>query len=175
MSERVAVFPGTFDPLTSGHLDVIRRGARLFERLVVGVAENAGKDGPVFTAAERVGHIRELTDDLTNVSVESYTGMTVDFVKSMGARIILRGIRTFGDFEYECRLALANRAFAGVETVFVMASEENAFVSSTLIKEAVNLGADASRFVPDPVLTHLRERLGPAGGESLGLGGEEAG
>ncbi len=174
MSERTAVFPGAFDPITSGHVDVIRRGAEIFERLVVGVAEQTSGKQPLFSAAERVAAIEELVADLPNVEVQSFTGMTVDFVRALGAKVILRGIRTFGDFEYEFQLALANRAFAGVETVFVLASAEQAFVRSTLIKEAVRLGADVSPFVPASVEQSLRDRLrDPSDGPSAGLGGEE--
>lgn len=174
MSERVAVFPGTFDPITYGHLDVIRRGAKLFDRLVVGVAENPGKAQPLFPVQERVEMIECLVCALGNVSVETFDGMTVDFVAAVGAHIILRGIRTFGDFEYEFQLALANRAFGEVETVFVMASAENAFVRSTLIKEAVSLGADVSRFVPASVIARLRSRLSVGDGNAAGLRGDEA-
>ncbi len=174
MSARTAVFPGTFDPISSGHLDVIRRGAALFDRLVVGVARNPGKEAPLFTAQERVEVVRELVEDLPNVEVRSFEGMTVDFVRAMDAQVILRGIRTFGDFEYEFQLALANRAFAQVETVFVMASAENAFVRSTLIKEAAALGADISRFVPPAVAERLRRRLARGNDQSAGLRGDES-
>lgn len=174
MSERTAVFPGAFDPITSGHLDVIRRGAEIFERLVVGVAAETSGKQPLFDADERVRTIAELVSGLENVEVRAFRGMTVDFVRELGAGVILRGIRTFGDFEYEFQLALANRAFAGVETVFVLASAEQAFVRSTLIKEAARLGADVSPFVPQDVVDRLRDRLrGPAEGPSAGLGGEE--
>lgn len=174
MADRLAVFPGTFDPITSGHLDVIRRGAALFDRLLVAVARNPGKQAPVLSAEERVASIRELVGELANVEVEAFDGMTVDFVRARGAAAILRGIRTFSDFEYEFQLALANRAFAEVETVFIMASEENSFVSSTLIKEAVSFGADVSRFVPAPVARRLRERLAPESAGGSGLGGHDA-
>lgn len=174
MSSRVAVFPGTFDPITSGHFDVIRRGAAIFERLIVGVAESPGKHETLFSAAERVAMIRELVEDYDNVTVESFSGMTVDFVVNSGARVILRGIRTFGDFEYEFQLASANRAFAEVETVFILASEENSFVSSTLLKEAVSLGADVSRFLPASIEKLLRQRLSPGHGNVAGLRGDEA-
>jgi pantetheine-phosphate adenylyltransferase len=174
MDARVAVFPGTFDPITSGHLDVIRRGAAIFDRLIVGVTQHPGKDLPLFTAEERVASIRELVGDLPNVEVRPFDGMTVDFVKAAGAGVILRGIRTFGDFEYEFQLALANRAFSGVETVFVMASAENSFVRSTLIKEAAALGADISRFVPASIARRLADRLDTHHGNAAGLRGDES-
>ncbi|MFH0910344.1 MAG: pantetheine-phosphate adenylyltransferase [Planctomycetota bacterium] len=174
MSARIAVFPGTFDPITSGHLDVIRRGAAIFDRLIVGVAENPVKHEILFSAAERVASIRELVTDFPNVEVRSFDGMAVDFVRSMGAGIILRGIRTFGDFEYEFQLALANRAFGGVETVFIMASEETSFVRSTLIKEAAALGADISRFVPESIARRMAERLDLPQENAAGLRGDES-
>lgn len=173
---RIAVFPGTFDPITHGHLDVIQRGAALFDRLVVGVSQPAAKT-PLLPVAERVGLIRDLTADIGNVSVDTFTGMTVEFVKRVGALAILRGIRTFGDFEYECQLALANRQLSGVETIFVMASTGNAFIRSTLIKEALVLGGDISQFVPPQVVERLKKYVAVAGepglGGSVGLAGDE--
>lgn len=176
MPTRAAVFPGSFDPLTSGHLDVIKRGAKIFSKLIVGVATNPGKNKPLFSAEERVAIIKNLVKDLDNVEVCSFEGMTVDFVKDIGADAILRGIRTFSDFEYEFQLALANRAFAGVETVFVMASEENSFVRSTLIKEAATMGADVSRFVPGEIAEEMIKRLssGHGHGGTAGLKGDES-
>ena len=171
---RHAVFPGTFDPITSGHLDVIARGARLFERLTVGVARIVAPKKPLFTAEERLAQIKELTRDMRNVEVVLFDRMTVDFAREVGAGVILRGIRTFSDFEYEFQLALANRAFGNIETMFIMASEENSFVRSTLIKEAAALGADVSRFVPAPISRALHERLDPHFGQESGLRGGES-
>ncbi|MHC4885527.1 MAG: pantetheine-phosphate adenylyltransferase [Planctomycetota bacterium] len=173
MDERIAVFPGTFDPITCGHLDIIHRGARMFDALIVGVARNPGKQAPLFSAEERVKMIQSLVEEDANVRVECFDGMTVDFCREAGACAILRGIRTFADFEYECQLALANRAFSDIETVFVMASAEKSFVASTLIKEAVALGADVERFVPESVAAAMRERLGPDHGNTAGLQGDE--
>lgn len=171
---RHAVFPGTFDPITSGHLDVIRRGAMLFDRLTVGVAKIVAPKKPLFSAEERRAQIMDLISDLPNVDVVLFDRMTVDCAREVKAGVILRGIRTFSDFEYEFQLALANRAFGGIETMFIMASAENAFVRSTLIKEAVALGADVGQFVPESVAAALHERLDPQYGQLSGLRGEES-
>ncbi len=170
--KRIAALPGTFDPITYGHLDIIQRGAAMFDKLVIGVTRNPSKRILLPTEI-RVSIIRELVRDLPNVKIETFTGMTVDFVAEVGAQVILRGIRTFADFEYEFQLALANRRMAGIETVFVMASAENSFVRSTLIKEGFALGGDMSAFVPPQVLAHLRKYLPSPEAAGAGLGGEE--
>ncbi len=170
--KRIAVLPGTFDPITYGHMDIIRRGAALFEELVIGVARNPSKK-PLLPLDLRVHLIERLTGELANVRVESFEGMTVQFVERVGANVIVRGIRTFSDFEYEFQLALANRCMSGVETVFVMASAENAFVRSTLIKQGAALGADMSAFVPTEVLEHLRQHLPASETGTAGLDGDE--
>lgn len=169
----IAVFPGTFDPITYGHLDVIKRGAALYKELVVGVGVNHQKKS-IFTAEERVEMVRTLTKDIGNVRVEAFSGMTVDFVNRVNARVILRGIRTYADFEYEFQLAIANRRIGGVETVFVMASAENSYIRSTLIREACSLGGDVSAFVPPQVVKLLNEKIKSKPGKGVGLGGEEA-
>jgi len=156
----VAVYPGTFDPPTKGHLDVIRRGARLFDRLIVAVAVNPEKE-PLFSEEERLTMLRQLTRGIRNVEVASFRGLTVDFCRKRGAKVILRGIRTFSDFEYEFQMALTNRVLAPeVETLFVMPSEEFSYLSSSMVKEAVALGGDLSRFVPKVVLRCLKRKLG---------------
>ena len=155
-----AVYPGTFDPPTKGHLDVIRRGARLFSHLIVAVAVNPEKR-PLFTEEERLTMLRELTADLENVCVASFRGLTVDFCRKNNAQVILRGIRTYSDFEREFQMALTNRVLAPeVETLFVMPSEEFSYLSSSMVKEAVAMGGDLRRFVPDIVLRCLRRKLG---------------
>lgn len=168
-----AVFPGTFDPLTYGHLDVIRRGADLYEELIIGVGANSQKSA-IFTPEERVEMVRALTDKIGNVRVEAFSGMTVDFVRRVGARVIMRGIRTYADFEYEFQLAIANRRMAGIETVFVMASAENSFIRSTLIREACALGGNISAFVPPLVERKMHERIPVVSPKNVGLGGAEA-
>ena len=154
-----ALYPGSFDPVTLGHLDLIARGAALFGRLVVAVADNPRKNA-VFTAAERVAMLRRHTKRHGNVEVVSFSGLVVDYAKSQRLDVLLRGVRTTSDFEFEYQMALTNRSLApDVETVFMMPSAEYAFLSSTLIKEVVGSGGDASRWVPKDVERALAKRL----------------
>lgn len=154
-----AVYPGSFDPITNGHLDVIKRGNRIFDHLVVAVSDNPGKPA-LFTKEERVEMIREVTKGFRNIEIEWFDGLVVDYVKRKKAGVILRGIRTISDFEYEYQMALTNRTFAGdVETVFMMTHEEFSFVSSRLIKEAAVLGGDVCSFVPKSVEGWLKKKL----------------
>lgn len=158
MPHRLAVYPGTFDPVSNGHLDVILRGSQLFEQLVVACAVNIAKE-PLFSLDERLEMLRETTGDLPNVRIESFTGMVVDYVRSLGGKVILRGLRTFSDYENEVQMAYANRTFApDVETVFVCASLEESFISSRLIREAAALDGDISRFVPETVAKRLHQK-----------------
>ncbi len=158
MPHRLAVYPGTFDPVSNGHIDVIRRGAQLFERLVVACAVNIAKE-PLFSVDERVEMLKLVTSDLPNVSVESFTGMVVDYVRGLGGKVILRGLRTFSDYESEVQMAYANRTFApDVETVFVCASLDESYISSRLIREAAAMDGDINRFVPDVVAERLRKK-----------------
>lgn len=157
---RVGVFPGQFDPITNGHLDVIRRGVTLFDELIVAVGINPDKQA-LFTHAERVAMIKQLVNDLPHVRVENYAGLTVDFVKKVKATAILRGIRDVSDLRYEFQLALANRAVGGVETVFIMAGDQYALTSSSLIRQVVGLGGDVmtlKSILPDVVIEKLREK-----------------
>ncbi|HZL37577.1 MAG TPA: pantetheine-phosphate adenylyltransferase [Tepidisphaeraceae bacterium] len=167
---RVAVFPGQFDPITNGHLDVIRRGVALFDQLIVAVGINPEKR-EMFAIDERVAMIRTLVGDTPGVRVEKYTGLTVDFVRRAKATAILRGIRDVSDLRYEFQLALANRAVGDVETVFIMAGDQYALTSSSLIRQVVALGGDVRRLsaiLPRLVIQKLREkqrlsRIEPAG------------
>ena len=153
-----AVYPGSFDPITNGHIDVIKRGARVFDKVIVAVADNPAKQA-LFTKEERVEMIRDCSKPYRNVDVDSFDGLVVDYVHRKKAGVILRGIRTISDFEYEYQMALTNRTFAGdIETVFVMTHEEYSFVSSRLIKEAVSMGGDVSSFVPKDVEKRLKAR-----------------
>jgi pantetheine-phosphate adenylyltransferase len=154
-----ALYPGTFDPPTLGHVDVIARGARLFERLTVGVAENPRK-APMFTPKERVAMLRRLCADLGNVDVVSFHGLVVDYAAEAGIGVLLRGVRTSTDFEFEYQMALTNRAMRpAIESVFVMPAAEYAFLSSSLIKEVAANGGDASRWLPPEVLAAVRKKL----------------
>ncbi len=156
---RIAVYPGTFDPPTNGHLDLIDRGAKIFDRLIVAVAVNPRKT-PIFTPEERVAILAKHSAHLGNVEVDSFHGMVVDYVHDRGAAFLLRGLRTVSDFEYEFQMALTNRSFAeDIDTVFVMPSQQYSFLSSSLIKESVALGGDVARFVPADVETERRRRL----------------
>lgn len=154
-----AVYPGMFDPVTNGHLDVIKRGSIIFDKLVVSVGCNPLKEA-LFTVEERMEMIKNNVRDFKNVEVDCFSGMLVDYLKKQNTNIILRGIRTVSDFEYEFQRALTNRVLnREVETVFVMTSEQYSFLNSTLIKEAVSLGGSVSQFVPPDVERRLKEKF----------------
>ena len=157
-TERVALYPGTFDPVTNGHVDVISRGAKLFDKLIVAVAVNSGKD-PLFTRDERVDMLKKTVAQFPNVVVETFTGLAVEQARRSGAQALLRGLRTFTDFEYEFQMALTNRALAtDVETLFVMSNVEWSFTSSRLLKEALLNGADIGAFVPAHVYEAMKAK-----------------
>src|SRR5437868_12991343 len=151
LDPRVAVYTGTFDPVHLGHLDIIQRGSRLFDRLIVGVGSNPEKAG-LFTPDERVGMIRTVTAELDNVEVQRFDGLAVRFVREAGAALMLRGLRTTSDMEYEFTMSLMNLHLdPGIETVFLMAKEEFSHVSSTLLRQIATLGGDLTKFLPRPV------------------------
>jgi len=153
-----AIFPGSFDPITNGHLDVIGKGNKLFDELIIAVGQSPVKE-EFFTLAERVEMIKRLVADMPRVSVESYDCLTVKFAARKKADVMLRGLRNLTDVQYEFQLAMTNRSVAGIETVFVMTSEEFGFVSSTMVREVAMLGGDVSKLIPVPVYNRLRERL----------------
>ncbi len=154
-----AVYPGTFDPVTYGHLDVIKRGSKIFDELIVAVGHNPLKT-PIFTIKERMEMLSKCTGEITNVKVDCFESMLVDYMKEIQINTILRGIRTVSDFEHEFQRALTNRVLkTDIETVFIMTSQEYSFLNSSLIKEAVSLGGNVSAFVPPEVEKLLRQNL----------------
>jgi pantetheine-phosphate adenylyltransferase len=155
----VGIYPGSFDPITSGHLDVIGRGARLCDRLVVAVLKNESKS-PLFSVEERVEMLSEVLAPYPHIEVDCFDGLLVDYAKSKGARLILRGIRALSDYEYELQMALMNRRLQPeIETIFLLAGEQYSFVSSRLVKQVIRLGGNITGLVPESVERRLRSRL----------------
>ncbi|MGD0596834.1 MAG: pantetheine-phosphate adenylyltransferase [Sedimentisphaerales bacterium] len=153
-----AIFPGSFDPITNGHLDVINRGMRIFDELIVAVGRSPLKD-QLFSPEERVEMIAELIKDLQGVSVEGFDGLTVEYARQKKANVILRGLRSLTDVNYEFELAMTNRSVTGIETIFVMTTEQYGFISSTLVRQVASLGGDISNLVPENVYRRLQERF----------------
>lgn len=154
-----AIYPGTFDPVTNGHVDLISRAARIFDRLVVAVAVNRGKT-PLFDIEERVGLVRDIVAEHNNVEVMGFDSLLVDCAKEVGARVILRGLRAVSDFEYEFQLAGMNRRLsADFETMFLTPAEQYAFISSSMVREIAQLGGDVSSFVPERICLALHEKF----------------
>jgi pantetheine-phosphate adenylyltransferase len=157
------VYPGTFDPFTRGHEDLVRRASRLFNQVVVGVAASAAKQ-PYFTTAERVDMAREVLAPFANVEVEAFSSLLMDFVHAKGARVILRGLRAVSDFEYEFQMAGMNRNMhPEVETLFLTPSEQYTFISATIVREIARFGGDVSTFVHPSVLARLKAKVAGAG------------
>src|SRR5947208_1275064 len=155
----IAVYTGVFDPVHLGHLDVIRRGSRIFERLVVGVGVNPEKSS-IFSPEERAELVRQVVGPLPNVTVRTFSGLAVRFVREVGARIMLRGLRTTSDMEYEFTMSLTNLALdSEIETVFLMAKETYSHISGTLLRQIANFGGELDKFVPPTVKAALRDRV----------------
>jgi pantetheine-phosphate adenylyltransferase len=155
-----ALCAGTFDPITLGHLDVIERAARIFPRVVIGVALSPGKN-PLFTPEERVELVKESTTHLSGIEVELFNGLLVDFAEAKGVRVIVRGLRAFSDFEYEFQMALTNRKLKDeIETIFLMPKQDYSYVSSSNVREVAQLGGDITQFVPVSVQDALKVKLG---------------
>lgn len=155
-----AVYPGSFDPLHNGHVDVIRRASRIFDRLTVAVADNPLKGGHLFDAAERVAIIEEVVKDLTGIEVDAFEGLLAEYMKRTRATVIVKGLRAISDFEYELQMAHLNRQLnPNVETTFIMTATRWSYVSSTRIKEIARYGADVSKLVPRTTLHRLAERF----------------
>jgi pantetheine-phosphate adenylyltransferase len=158
---RLALFPASFDPLTNGHLDLIRRARNIFDELVVAVAINVDKRGGTFSVEERVEILQGVLADETGIRVDSFEGLVVDYAREIGAGALIRGLRAMSDFEYEFEMALMNkRLFPEIEILFLMTSQENLYVSSSRLKELARFGVDISEFVPELVAKRLYEKLG---------------
>ncbi len=156
---RIAIYPGSFDPITYGHIDLIRRATQIFDKVIVAVAHNAHKK-PLFTMEERAAMLREAVKDISKVEVDVFEGLVINYAKKKNVNVLIRGLRMISDFEYEFQMALTNRRLAkDIETVFLMPSEEYSFLSSRLLKEAAALGADLSSFVPKAIEKKIREKL----------------
>lgn len=156
-----ALYPGSFDGVTFGHLDIVRRAARLYSRVTVAIAENPSKVTPLFTVPERVAMLSECVADTPNVDVQSFPGLTVNFATAIGAQVILRGLRAVSDFEFEFQMAMMNDNLApGITTMFMAPAPQFSFVSSSLVKEIARYGGDISHFVPPNVAAAITERLG---------------
>ena len=155
----LAVYPGSFDPLTNGHVDIITRGARIFDRIIVAILINAEK-APLFSMDERLKITREVFQDFPNVEVDTFDGLLVDYVERRHAHVIVRGLRAVSDFEFEFQMALMNRRLNGkIETVFMMPAEQYSYISSRLIKEVFSLGGRVHGLVPDTVEERLRQKV----------------
>ena len=158
MKPILAIYPGSFDPVTNGHLDLIERGAKIFGRLVVAVLHNQDKL-PLFSVGERIEMLREVTRPWSNVEIDVFDGLLVEYAQRRGAQVLLRGIRAISDYEYELQMALMNRKLApGIETVFMMPAEAYSYLSSRLVKEVFHLGGDISKLVPPLVIERLRAK-----------------
>ena len=163
---RSVVYPGSFDPITNGHLDVIQRASRLFDRVIVAVADNDVKH-PTFSLAQRRELVAVSAAHLTNVEADSFEGLLIDYVISRGSSVVIRGLRAISDFEFEFQMALINRSLnETVETIFMMPKDTYTFLSSRIVKEVCRLGGDVSAFVPPPVLAALKAKFGPVARET---------
>ena len=162
MNRGIAIYPGSFDPPTNGHLDLIQRGSKIFEELIVAILRNSEKV-PMFSVGERLEMLKELTKDLPNVRIDTFHGLMVEYAKSMNAICVLRGIRAISDYEYELQMALMNRKLEPtLETVFMMPADKYSYVSSRLVREVAQAGGPVKGLVPEVVEQKLREKLDPA-------------
>lgn len=156
---KTAVYPGTFDPVTNGHLDVITRASKLFDIVIVGVLTNSAKS-PLFSVEERVNMLREVTEGIDNIEIQSFDGLLIDFAKSVDAHIIVRGLRAVTDFEYELQLAQTNKAvYPDIDTLFLVTSVVYSYLSSSVVREIASYNGDISKFVPECVTEKLKEKF----------------
>ena len=158
----IAIYPGTFDPITNGHLDIIERAHRHVQSLIVAVSQNPGKS-PMFTLEERVATVEEILSGIDGVEVATFDGLLVDFAQARGARILVKGLRAVSDFEYEMQMAQMNQRLAGVDTLFMVANPTYSFLSSSLVKEVARFGGSVEGLVPPEVARRLKERIGGEG------------
>ena len=159
MADRVAMYPGSFDPPTFGHLDIIQRASKVFDKVIVAVAHNTEKSG-LFTVDERIEMLKDITGDIDNVSIDYFTGLTVDYARDHGVIVLIRGLRAVSDFEYELTMAATNRRmYPDCDTISFMPSEQYMFISSRLVKEIAHLGGDVSQFVPPTAVARLDEKI----------------
>lgn len=157
---KIAVYPGSFDPVTNGHLDIISRSALLFDKVIVGVLNNNSKS-PLFSVAERVKMLKDVTKDIDNVEVMSFSGLLVDFLKEIDAKIVIRGLRAITDFEYELQMSQTNRLLDNsIDTVFLNTNLKYSYLSSSVVREVAHYGGDISQFVPDLVVPKVYEKCG---------------
>jgi len=163
---RTAVYPGSFDPITNGHIDLVRRTLRVFDRIIVAIATNPDKENSLFSVEERLQMIREVFKGAEKrVRTDSFEGLLVDYAERVGAQVIIRGLRAISDFEYEFQMAMMNRELKPkIETLFMMTGESYFYISSRLVKEVVSLGGDVSGLVPKNVLKRLKEKFKAVGG-----------
>lgn len=159
MKNHIAIYPGSFDPITNGHMDIIRRGLEIFDQVIIAVARNSEKNS-LFSVKERTALIGELIEENPRLKVDTFDGLLVDYVVSREARVILRGLRAVSDFEYEFQLAQMNHSISPrIETLFMMTSSQNAYLSSSIVKEVASLGGDIDKFVPPRVAQELRRKF----------------
>ena len=157
--KKIAVYAGSFDPVTYGHIDIIKRASKIFDHIIVAVEHNTEKE-PLFDVRERVSMIKTVTRNMPNVRIDDFTGLAVDYVSKSKANVLIRGLRMVSDFEYEFQMALTNRKLnEKIETIFLMPNEAYSYLSSTLIKEAASLGADVKNFVPGFIEKRMKEKL----------------
>jgi len=155
---KIAIYPGTFDPVTNGHIDILERALKLFDKVIITIARNTAKN-PLFTEEERITLLRQVTKHFKNVEVDSFEGLLVEYVEKRGAISVVRGLRAMTDFEYELQMALMNRKLdETMETIFLMPNEKYTYLSSNFVREIARLGGDVSKFVPPVVLKALRQK-----------------